>query len=335
MPAVKPTVLINAILDAIQQSGGSGIFISDNENVHPRRFIIQYMDQSFSVWAYIWTLTPGGRPSLPNEYRIQMTSVTSPLQINPNGYTILLGYHQDLDMLCGFDLNQHLSFTVGSPSVQIDIGIIHSALQNGFAFKTKENFEIVIGIRKDHFINYIINSAVLHQSTVNTKEIEILEHIVKMEDVQEKEIVELPFDRQVVVKTVKLLTRNASFRQRVLTAYDNRCAVTRAQLRLLDAAHILPVLSDGSTDQVANGIALSPTMHRAYDNCLIYLNEDLIMKVNEEKVRELISYNLNGGIEQLRASLNTIIHLPADKTQRPNIEFIKAANRFRRIPGYF
>ena len=32
-----------------------------------------------------------------------------------------------------------------------------------------------------------------------------------------------------------------------MLAYDQRCAVTRIQLRLVDAAHILPVGAEGST----------------------------------------------------------------------------------------
>ena len=38
--------------------------------------------------------------------------------------------------------------------------------------------------------------------------------------------------------------------------YDNRCAVTRIQLRLVDATHILPVPSGDSSDHVTNGMAL-------------------------------------------------------------------------------
>ena len=55
--------------------------------------------------------------------------------------------------------------------------------------------------------------------------------------------------------------------------------ITVAQLRkrnldLVDAAHILPVGAPESIDDIRNGIAIAPTYHRAYDNGLIYLDED-------------------------------------------------------------
>ena len=85
MPAVRPSILVNSILDAIQQSGGSAVYLSRSDQAHPREFLVQYLDEKFSVWVYIWTLTHGGRESLPNEYRIQITSVSSPLRLNPSG----------------------------------------------------------------------------------------------------------------------------------------------------------------------------------------------------------------------------------------------------------
>ena len=147
MPAVNPTVLVNSILDAIQQSGGSGAYLSRSDQEHPRIFVVQHLDQGFSIWVYIWTLTHGGRVSLPNEYRIQITSVRSPLSLNPNGYTVLMGYYPDLGVFAGFDLGRHRTFTTGSPSVQISIQAIHEALQNGLAFNVKTNSEIAVAIR--------------------------------------------------------------------------------------------------------------------------------------------------------------------------------------------
>lgn len=46
------------------------------------------------------------------------------------------------------------------------------------------------------------------------------------------------------------------------------------QLRLIDAAHILPVGAKDSNDEVNNGLCLALTYYRAYDRCLIYLDEN-------------------------------------------------------------
>lgn len=102
------------------------------------------------------------------------------------------------------------------------------------------------------------------------------------------------------------------------------------RLRLVDAAHILPVGAPGSADDVRNGIALSPTYHRAYDNGLIYLDENFEMRINVRKQDELTRVRLHGGIETFKGPLGRI-HLPPDKRQWPGASFIAKANRFRRI----
>jgi len=335
MPAVSPTVLVDSILNAIQQSGGVSVYVSESVRTHPRRFTVQYLEQTFSLWVYIWTLTQGGRQSLPNEYRIQMTAVSSPLPINSQGYSVLLGYYPDLNLFAGFDIKQHMTFTTGSPSVQININTLHNALQNGLAFTTKDNQEIAVAIRTDQFLNYVLNAKRLHQYGSDTSTLNLLIKAAQSEEITQQDIESITVERQKIVTNVSRYARAANFRQQVLNAYDNRCAVTRTQLRLVDAAHILPVVAQNSRDHVSNGIALSPTMHRAYDNCLIYLDENYQMKLNNEKANELIAHNLHAGLEPLKLLLDKPIHLPADRNQRPQLQFIREANKYRRIPGYY
>lgn len=136
--------------------------------------------------------------------------------------------------------------------------------------------------------------------------------------------------RRRLLQTVSRTARDANFRQQVLDAYSHRCAVTRMQLRLVEAAHILPVAVPSSIDDVRNGIALSPTYHRAFDYGLIYIDQEYVMRLNPQKERQLDTLRLTGGIEQFKSSLGKI-HLPANRRQWPNFSFIKKANRFRGI----
>lgn len=334
MPAVSPKIIVNELIEAIQQSGGVASYISENVRAHPRKFNIGYAGNVFSLWVYVWTLTPGGRPSLPDEYRIQMTSAASPLQANPDGLTVLLGYYPDLKIFAGFDLLKHRVFTPGSPSVQIDISAINSALQNGLSFWTKENDEIAIGVRPDQFLTYCLNAEKLHLYGAEPKITDLLTKSVNLPGISEQDMSTLPADRKLIVQTISRYSRNANFRKIVLIAYDNRCAVTRIQLRLVDAAHILPVPSGDSSDHVTNGLALSPTFHRAYDNCLIYLDELYVMRLNAEKFSSLKEVSLEGGIGFIKQYLGKTIHLPMDVNQRPSSVYIKMANKHRRIPGY-
>ena len=334
MPAVSPNLIVNQLTNAIQQSGGVAVYVSETVRAHPRKFIISYLGNTYSLWVYIWTLTHGGRVSLPDEFRIQMTSVSSPLSMNPDGLTVLMGYHPDLGIFSGFDLKKHNIFTVGSPSVQINITALYSALQNGLSFINKDNDEIAIGVRADQFLNYCFNAELLHLYGAESKLTEMLSKAAELQEIPQGDIASLAADRKQIVESVSRYSRDANFRKLVMSAYDNRCAVTRTQLRLVDAAHILPVLSDESSDHVTNGIALSPTFHRAYDNCLIYLDENYVMRLNKEKAEELESVGLSGGLGQFCSFLDKKIYLPIDKNQRPRIDYIFKANEYRRIPGY-
>lgn len=329
MPAIQPKALIEAIANAIVDSGYTGQ-IASSIREHPRRFAVAGPNAPAALTVYAWTLTFGGRPSLPDEYRIQMTSVTSPLKIATDGPTILIGYEPDLNLFAGFDLERHRTFTTGSPSVQIDRKELARAETEGLIFHRKSNDEIAVGFRPDMLMAYAINALTLHKYGRDAQMFRLMNEAVQAPP-QEVQLVDLPAERQRVVREVSRLTRAADFRQRVLFAYGNRCAVTRVQLRLVDAAHILPVGSPRSSDNVRNGLALSPTYHRAFDAGLIYLDEQFRMKINPPQLTMLETLNLAGGIDSFRSRLGERIFLPPDPQQRPSLDYIRRANRFRQI----
>lgn len=334
MPAISPSALVEQILNSIQQSGGVGAYVSESVREHPRKFVVNFQNETYTLWVYIWTLTHGGRVLLPDEFRIQMTSVSSPLPLNPTGLTVLMGYYPSLDMFAGFDIVRHRLFTDGSPSVQINLSAIHSALQNGLSFTKKDNDEIAVGIRPDQFMHYCLNSMLLHENGGDVGVAELLNLAVELEEVSEQDVSALASNRRFIVENIRRYSRDANFRKSIMNAYESRCAVSRLQLRLVDAAHILPVASEGSSDHVTNGIALSSLFHKAFDNRLIYLDEDYVMRLNSTKADELRSSHLHDGIDQITRFLGTRVHLPADANQRPRREFIQMANKYRRIPGY-
>jgi putative restriction endonuclease len=329
VPAVPPEQLVAAITTAITESGYSGQIVSPIRR-HPLRFIITGSNAPLAVTVYAWTLTFGGRPSLRHEYRIQMTSVTSPLQMGTDGPTVLVGYEPELNLFAGFDLQRHQRFTTGSPSVQIDREELRRAETEGLSFHRKSNDEIAVGIRPDLFMAYVVNAQVLHRYGRDANVLRLLNQAVH-EPPSRQEVEALPTERQRIISEVSRLSRAADFRQRVLFAYGNRCAVTRVQLRLVDAAHILPVGAAGSADHVRNGIALAPTYHRAFDAGLIYLDEHHRMRLNDGQFHVLERLNLVGGVEAFRAPLGQQIFLPPDPQQRPAVDFIRRANRLRQI----
>ncbi len=320
-------VINQAIINAIQESGSVCIRIPDSA-AHPRRYMVARDGGQISIWAYCWRLSPGGRASLPNEYRIQMTSVESPLPRNPDGYTVLLGYDTDLGVFAGFDVARHLVFTSGSPSIQLHRNVLNNALQNGLSFQTKSNSEIVVGVRSDLLLFYIERAAELHGLDEDSGSLDIVARAAS-EGVSSADIGELNEERQIVIRETSRWTRSASFRKQVLLAYENRCAVTRRQLKLVDAAHILPVSAGAeSIDSVRNGLALSPTYHRAFDNGLIYLDDEMVMRLNPDAVSELRHLGLAGGLDGFASHLGPI-HLPLTAELRPDPRFIRLANSYR------
>jgi len=330
MPAVPPHQLVGALLDGFEQSGHAAILLSSTSR-HPRKFTVLAPDgEQTSVWVYGWTLTHGGRPTLPYEYRIQLTGVSSPFVLNPDGRTLLMGYEPNLKLFAGFDLRRHREFTPGSSSVQIDIRTVRQALDSGLAFDRKTNDEIAIGIRPDFLVTYVQNAEELHRYGVQGRVLDLLNRATALEAIPALELTPLAKPRQRLIQTVTRLSRSASFTRQVLCAYEHRCAVTRAQLRLVDAAHILSVGSPGSVDDVRNGIALSPTYHRAFDRALIYLDDSYHMQINETKVGELRQLALDSGLSAFREPLGKI-HLPPDRRQWPSGAFIRKANRLRLI----
>ena len=250
---------------------------------------------------------------------------------------MLIGYEPNLQMFAGFYLERHRSFTQGSPSVQIDIRVVQQAQQDGLAFDRKDNRELAIGIRPDQIMNYINNATPLHRQGAETQTFQPLTtaatapRLTPAEEAKlDDELAKLTQPRRELVQEVKRLSRLAGFRRQVLFAYGSRCAVTRAQLRLVDAAHVLPVGAPGSIDHVCNGIALAPTYHRAYDNGLIFLDESYVMKVNTAKVIALRAEGLVEGLVKFQEPLGKIF-LPPDPNQWPTPRLIRKANTYRQI----
>jgi putative restriction endonuclease len=285
MPAVSPSALVGAFLEAISESGAQAMLMSDVRS-HPRRIQISDRGTAFNLWVYAWTITHGGATRSEEEFRIQMTSVASPLALNPQGPTVLVGWEPDRGVFCGFDLRRHQTFTTGSPSVQVPLQVLNDAKRNGLAFGRKSNDEITVGFRGDQFLNYIRNATELHVEGAQVQQ--LLQRATALEQIPVAELDLQPPERRRVIETVERFVRDARFRDSVLDAYADRCCVTGIQLNLLDAAHILPVGAVGSTDNVENGLALGPTYHRAYDRGLIFLGDDLVMRINPARLEELV-----------------------------------------------
>lgn len=127
---------------------------------------------------------------------------------------------------------------------------------------------------------------------------------------------------------VNRTVRDRQFRKRVLDAYDARCALTGVKLingrgrAEAQAAHIMGVEHKGP-DTVANGIALSGTVHWMFDRGLIALsdNGDILLsrKINDvEGVTKLLHSDLRA-------------RLPGNASLRPHARFLAWHREWHRI----
>jgi putative restriction endonuclease len=323
--------LVSTLLRAFEESGVSAVLISTAEG-HPRRFLVPVGGELVEFWIYAWTLTHGGGARRPaDEYRIQMTSVVSPLAMNRAGPTLLLGYEPNSECFAGFDIRKHRTFTGRSPSVQIPITAVRAAEQSGFSFATKGNDEIAIGFRADQILSYALNADLLHDQGADALTVALLQRAAAEEAIPPGDLMQIPAERQRVVARVSRLTRDAGFRRGVVQAYNHTCAVTGIQLRLVEAAHVLPVGVQGSTDAITNGLCLSPTMHAAYDRAFIFLNESYVMRINPAQRDSLQAEGLGGGLDYFEAVTGRRIHLPHNRSLWPDPAMIRLANGHRGI----
>jgi putative restriction endonuclease len=137
-----------------------------------------------------------------------------------------------------------------------------------------------------------------------------LQLLAEPTEVQERQIEQILLNRPI---------RDARFRGLVCDAYDNRCAVTRLQMvngggnAEVQAAHIVPV-SEGGSDVIQNGIALSATVHWLFDRHLISLTDDHRLLVSHNKVP--------AGLRSLFTHQMERVHLPSDARLHPHPKYL-------------
>lgn len=84
---------------------------------------------------------------------------------------------------------------------------------------------------------------------------------------------QLSDERKRSLREVVVRGGQASFRNRVLSAYEGRCAITGCDVQeVLEAAHIRPYSGPKSND-VSNGILLRVDLHRLWDRGLMAVHE--------------------------------------------------------------
>ena len=124
-------------------------------------------------------------------------------------------------------------------------------------------------------------------------------------------------ERRYGLRLVSQRLHQATFREAVLAAYGDRCAISRLpEPRLLDAAHIMADRHETLGQPVVpNGMPLSKVHHAAWDANLIGIDPDYRIHVSEQ----LLSMNDGPMLEQgIKAMAGRSILLPTRKADWPD-----------------
>jgi len=133
-------------------------------------------------------------------------------------------------------------------------------------------------------------------------------------------------ERGYVVREVKQRIHQAQFRGVVLPAYHDRCAICRLrEVRLLDAAHIVPDTEDTGEPVVSNGLSLCSIHHRAFDQDLVGVAPDLRVHVSHRLLDDDDGPMLN----VLKEFHGTTIDQPSRRIWQPDRD--RLATRFDRF----
>lgn len=124
------------------------------------------------------------------------------------------------------------------------------------------------------------------------------------------------FRRRYKTQEVRRRLHQAKFRERVLRAYQEKCAMCRLAHRgLLDAAHIIPDSANHGEASVSNGLALCKIHHAAFDQFFVGISPDLRIVVRKRLLEEVDGPMLRHGLQELNGLKITV---PRSSALRPS-----------------
>jgi putative restriction endonuclease len=137
-----------------------------------------------------------------------------------------------------------------------------------------------------------------------------------------------PIERRYRVREVKYRVHQAQFRGAVLTAYRERCTICALkEARLLDAAHIVADAAEFGEPLVSNGLSLCSIHHRAFDQDLVGVTPDYLVRVSPR----LLDEEDGPMLALLQDAHDQRLHVPRSPRLRPDRE--RLAARYERFVG--
>lgn len=123
--------------------------------------------------------------------------------------------------------------------------------------------------------------------------------------------------------------RDPRFKKWVLDAYSQTCCICGRQLGLVEAAHIIPHSSEGSLNEVRNGLAMCVEHHRLYDHALLLPGPDQRLVFNGERAEYLRQTNQQIGLEEVEARNGEEFQIPEQFDLQPSDEYLERGLQIR------
>ncbi len=138
------------------------------------------------------------------------------------------------------------------------------------------------------------------------------------------------YRRSYLTAQIKQRIHQRSFRERVLSAYNEQCTFCTLKHReLLDAAHIIPDNEEDGQPIVLNGLALCKIHHAAFDTNILGVSPDYNINVRKDILEEIDGPMLKYGLQSLN---NKKLVLPHNKSDWPDKDRLsKRYNKFLTI----
>lgn len=340
MPSIPFSELAGRFIATLERFSAGVIVESENLRAKPARVRVNVGGLSTNCLVFLWTITPGGGPpgTRPkDERRIQITAAKQ-FPLRPGCRTLIGGWSPEHEVYAFWDVKRHSRYSEHSPSFQVNARTLETAGAVGLATQfrpTRQGREVIVAVAPDSLLWYVQHGESLHDAEEDAPHIgELLESTPEEQnEFVESSVSEVEANRRIQIVTTLRSYRDSKFRPAVLQAYSYRCAVCGCALKLVDAAHIVPVTYPQSTDEVTNGLALCRLHHGAYDNGLLGVRSDYGVIVNPEMANRLAELQLAIELEEFRARLPAHITCPVSIEARPEPVKLIIGLRARRWPN--
>jgi len=315
------TERIERLVQGIEEGGGT---VAPGFAPEAQPMQVRIDGESYRVFS--WEITHGGKSRHPDEYRVQTTRPGQAPFLDPAERTLLIGYHDDLDVFAAWDVRMHPNPSTSS-SLQVRMPVLRKAAAEGFASMQRpigDEIEVVVAFRPEAAVAYLKMAPLLPPPGAARGEFEAAAKAAAGEAVP---VSELPVDaeRRREIRVIEEAVRDPRFRRQVIAAYGGRCAFCGLGAELAQAAHIEGV-REGGPDLVVNGLGACPTHHLAFDRGLITVGDGNAIEVNEPRLRACGCGEEE--VESFRAGLFSSLALPPAVANHPDPKLL-AAHRER------